>query len=221
MLDHYSLGNNYIKRVVESGCTPIGIAPADNWINEDVLDLCDGFLVQGGAEFYPYHFQVIHHAITKGKKYLGICLGQQLIYVYFKLKKIVEETGYDGNLVTAMCNSYEYLTKEDPNFSFQNPVENHRNEFPKRGNEAVAKHKVNIIKDTLLYKVLESESIDVCSFHKKCTPPNQNLVAINAWSALGDNVVEGTEYKDYILGIQGHPEADDKLPKIFDFLAKD
>ena len=47
------------------------------------------------------------------------------------------------------------------------------------------------------------------------------MVTINAWSARGDGVVEGTEYADHILGVQGHPEADSLLPELFEFLAKD
>ena len=54
MSDHYKVGNNYTKRVDEAGCVPVGLAPVDNWLDEAVLDLCDGFVVQGGAELYPY-----------------------------------------------------------------------------------------------------------------------------------------------------------------------
>ena len=35
-----------------------------------------------------------------------------------------------------------------------------------------------------------------------------------------DGVVEGTEYGDNILGVQGHPEADALLPELFKFLAE-
>ena len=31
--------------------------------------------------------------------------------------------------------------------------------------------------------------------------------------------VEGSEYGDHILGVQGHPEVDDLLPELFQFLA--
>ena len=102
MADHYRLGVNYIKRTAEAGCVPMGLAPVDHWLSEEALDACDGFLVQGGAEFYPYHFQIIHHAYTHGKRYLGVCLGQQLIYVYFELRRRVEERGYTGDLVRAI-----------------------------------------------------------------------------------------------------------------------
>lgn len=218
MRDHYRIGNNYIKRTIEAGCIPIGLAPIDKWLTEDELSICDGFLVQGGSEFYPYHFQIIHHAVTNKKRYLGICLGEQLIYVYFKLKEIVEERGYEGDIVKAMC---QYLSEQPKGFTLQQRIPGHRSESPARGNEDAAKHDVNIVKGTLLHRVLGRDTMRLCSFHYMNTPPQQTLVTINAWSALGDGVVEGTEYSDYILGVQGHPEADNLLPEIFAFLRGD
>lgn len=216
MQDYYQLGNNYIKRVAEAGGTPVGLCPMDNWISEEQLDMCDAFLVQGGAEFYDYHFQIIHHAITTGKRYLGICLGQQLIFVYFELKRRVEEQGYEGDLVKAICRYRRTLPH-----SLQQKIPNHRRDFPARGDEDAAKHDVDIVHGTLLHKVMKQDKIRLCSFHDLNTPPEQKIVTINAWSALGDGVVEGTEYGDNILGIQGHPEADNLLPELFEFLTQD
>ena len=59
------------------------------------------------------------------------------------------------------------------------------------------------------------------SFHYLNTPPAQELVTINAWSAKGDGVVEGTEYGDKVLGVQFHPEVDDLLPELFKFLTEE
>ena len=70
----------------------------------------------------------------------------------------------------------------------------------------------------ILHRLVGKDTMRLCSFHYLCTPPEQTLVKINAWSALGDGVVEGTEYGDNILGVQGHPEADSLLPEIFAFL---
>lgn len=218
MKDFYKLGCNYIQRTADAGCVPMGLAPVDYWLCEEALEACDGFLVQGGAEFYPYHFQIIHHALTRGKKYLGICLGEQLIYVYFEIRRRVEERGYEGDLIKAIC---DYIDEQGPDFSVRQKIPGHRKELPPRGNEAQAKHGVNIVPGTLLHRVLGKGSVEICSFHYLNTPPTQNLVTINAWSALGDGVVEGTEYGDNILGVQGHPEADALLPEIFNFLSED
>ena len=217
MQDFYKLGNNYIKRANEAGCLPIGLAPADNWLTEEQLEMCDGFLVQGGAEFYPYHFQIIHHALTRGKKYLGICLGEQIIYVYFALRKMIEEQGRGDDIVKAIC---EFLAAQPADYSLQVKVAGHRSELQKRGNEDAAKHLVNIVPGTLLHRVLGCDSMRIATHHSLATPPEQKLVTVNAWSGAGDGVVEGTEYSDHILGVQGHPEVDTLLPKLFAFLAE-
>lgn len=216
--EFYRLGNNYTKRIYKAGCMPIGLAPNDNWLPDEALEMCDAFVVQGGAEFYPYHFQVIHHAVTTGKKYLGICLGQQLIYVYFKLRSILEEEGYEGDIVNGIC---EYLSKQPSDFTLQKRIPGHLFEHPPKGLEDTTKHDVDVVPGTLLHKVLGRDKMRLCSFHKLCTPPEQTLVKINAWSSLGDGVVEGTEYGDNILGVQGHPEADGLLPELFCFLTND
>ena len=215
MQDFYYLGNNYVKRVAEAGGTPVGLAPVDNWLSEEQLNMCDTFLVQGGAAFYPYHFQVMHHAITTGKRLLGICLGEQLIYVYLELRRRVEELGYEGDLAKAI---WDFKQSQA---SVLQSIPNHRCAHPPRGNEDIAKHDVDIVPGTLLHKVLGRDRIRLCSFHYLNVPTTQNLATINAWSSLGDGVVEGVEYGDNILGIQGHPEADRLLPDIFNFITKD
>ena len=218
MMDYYYLGNNYVKRVTDAGCIPIGIAASDGWVTEELLDLCDGFLVQGGQKFSPYHFQIIHHAITKGKRYLGICMGQQLIYAYFELRRRVEARGYTGDLVKAIC---AYLEEQGPDLSIMEAVPNHYSELLPRGCEDATKHDVNIVPGTLLHRVLGKDTMHIASFHGWNVPPAQKLIPINAWSAKGDGVVEGVEYGDKILGVQGHPEVDDLLPELFKFLAED
>ena len=68
--DMYKLGCNFVDRATEAGCVPICLAPMNYRLSEEALELCDGFLVQGGSEFYFYHFQIIHHAVTREKNIL-------------------------------------------------------------------------------------------------------------------------------------------------------
>ena len=213
LYDHYKLGMNYARQVAKAGCIPIGLAPVDHWIPEEALELCDGFLIQGGDNFYPYHFQVMHYAITHHKRLLGICLGHQLIYAYLEIKRRVEEQGYEGNLPSAICN---YIEAQGPDFSVLNKIPGHRNTVMPRGQEDVAKHDVSIVPGTLLHRVLGRDTIRIASFHYLCIPPEQTLVTVNAWSA--DGIIEGAEYGDNILGVQGHPEVDNLLPELFQFL---
>ena len=195
MNDYILVGHTYAQRILEAGCTPIGLAPVNGWLTEDALQVCEAFLVQGGPEFHPYHFQVIHHAVTHHKKYLGICLGCQLIYAYFELKRRVEEQGYEGDLVKAIC---DYRDNQLKGASLLESVSGHYAALPARGQEDMAKHDVNIVPGSLLHRVLGRDTMRLCTFHAGGTPPSQTLVSINAWSASGDGVVEGTEYGDNI-----------------------
>ena len=217
MTDYILVGHTYAQRISKTGCTPIALVPVNGWLTEDALDACESFLVQGGQEFYPYHFQVIHHAVTHHKKYLGICLGEQLIYAYFELKRRVEEQGYQGDLVKAIC---DYLDNQLKGASLLESVSGHYAELPARGQEDSAKHDVQIVPGSLLHRVLGRDTMRLCTFHEKSIPSNQTLLSINAWPASGERVVEGVEYGDNILGVQGHPEVDDLLPELFQFLAE-
>ena len=213
--DMYRLGNNYCKRVLEAGALPLCVTPVDNWVPEESLSMYDGYIVQGGDEFYPYHFQILHDAIVNHKPFLGICLGEQLIHAYFTMKQMAEEEGYPGDPVQAIC---ALLKDRGPSFSVLEQVQGHRNTPPPRGEEDSAKHDVSVVPGTILHRLVGRSTIRAASFHKLQVPPSQKVLTINAWSA--DGVVEGVEYSDHILGVQFHPEVDDLLPEIFTFLTE-
>ena len=215
MSDVYHLGNNYCKRVLDAGALPMCVTPIDNWVPEESLAMFDGYIVQGGDDYYPYHFQIVHDAVIHHKPYLGICLGEQLIYAYFALRKMVEEQGYEGDIVKAICT---LLESRGPSFSVLQPVQGHRSNPMTRGGEDAAKHDVSVVPGTILHRLMGRTSLRAASFHRLQVPPSQKLLTINAWSA--DGVVEGVEYADHMLGVQFHPEVDGLLPEIFSFLTQ-
>lgn len=215
MNDVYHLGNNYCKRVLEAGAIPLCVTPVDNWVPEETLALYDGYIVQGGDDYYPYHFQIVHDAVIHHKPYLGICLGEQLIYAYFALRKMVVDQGYEGDLVKAICALLESL---GPSFSVLEPVQGHRSAPMTRGGEDAAKHDVSVVPGTILHRLVGRTTIRAASFHRLQVPPSQEFLTINAWSA--DGVVEGVEYADHMLGVQFHPEVDGLLPEIFSLLTQ-
>ena len=213
MKDRYFLLNNYIKRVTEAGGIAMGVAPVDGWVPQQALEAFDGFVVQGGQKFFPYHFQIIHHAVETGKPYLGICLGMQLIRTYFMLRHRVEADGYEGDLVQAIwhlqCNK---------DFDTLDSVEGHYSELAPRGREEEAKHEVDIVPGTLLHRLLGRETARGATYHHSCVPADESFLTINARHA--DGTIEGVEYGENVLGVQFHPEVDDKLPELFAFVTK-
>lgn len=71
-------------KYLHNRCSYIGIVVFDNndSVDYDVLNLCDGIIIQGGSDIYPYHFQIVEYAINNNIPLLGICMGHQIIGLY-------------------------------------------------------------------------------------------------------------------------------------------
>lgn len=215
--DIYQLGNDYTKRILAAGCIPVCIAPVDGKIAPEALQMCDGFVVQGGKQMFPYHFQVIDHAVRNGKRYLGICLGMQLIHKYFALRKMAEDQGLEPDIAAQVCRLF---FDENKGLGLLHRVEGHyTHEYMPRGQEDIAKHAVDIVPGTLLHRLMGRETLRGATFHNYRVENPVDCLTVNAWATDGSGTIEGIEYQDYILGVQFHPEADDQLPELFSFLA--
>lgn len=70
-----SFNETYVKRIIEAGGIPIGIIFPNDEFNTDVLDLCDGFVMQGGLNIYSSNINTVHYAFLNKKPILGICMG--------------------------------------------------------------------------------------------------------------------------------------------------
>ena len=213
--DLYHLGNNYAKRIAEAGGIPVGLAPVDGRISQEQLDMCDGFIVQGGTQMWPYHMQVVHHAVTTGKKYLGICLGMQIIHRYYTMRKMAEELGMEGPVDEAII---DLFYNQNKGHNLLHRIEGHRAEIPLRGQEDEAKHDVSVVSGTILHRLLGRDIASGATFHNWRVEDPVEELTVNAWSVDGTNTIEGIENGSNILGVQFHPEVDDKLPEIFKFL---
>lgn len=92
--------DDYLRAMQEIGFTPI-LLPIGMKIDDRVLDLCDGFLITGGADILPKFYNqecngscegneetdlldkvVIEYAVKTAKPMLGICRGHQAINVF-------------------------------------------------------------------------------------------------------------------------------------------
>ena len=153
-----------------------------------LLDLCDGFIVPGGTNWYNFDEYIVKYAINKKKPLLGICLGFQCICSMFSINR----ERYD---MTKRLNNDNHYGKE--------------NEY---------KHKIKILDNTILKKILKCNEIMVNSLHHDYVDFPLNELSISALSY--DNVIEAVELDNhpFFIALQWHPEYLDDLnsKKIFD-----
>ena len=214
----YTLINNYTKRVLEAGCVPVCLAPVDGRLTQEQLDVCDGFIAQGGTQMWPYHYQVIDHCYNTGKKYLGICLGMQLIHRYYALRKIAKEKGLEGPMDEIVMDLYY---NKGEGHGLLHAIEGHSlRDYDRAEGLDAAKHDVDVVPGTVLHRLLGRQKIRGGSFHHWRVEDPVEELTINAWATDGTGTIEGVENGSNILGVQFHPEIDDLLPEIFKFLTE-
>ena len=210
--DEYYFGNNYSNRIYDLGATPLGILPSDGHVSEKVLERFDSFLLLGGHKFWPYHFEVMQHALDTGKPLLGICLGMQTICMYFKIRDLMAEMGVTGD----MCEFYHTTLRKDAVHGLGR-VEGHLKEHI-RGHEDDTKHTVLLTPGSHISRLVGADTLRAGTFHSFCV---QNpSPSIEVTGRAEDGTIEVVEYGEKILGVQFHPEIDRKLMGIFDILVK-
>lgn len=70
-------------KYIHNKCNYIGILNYNNsLIDTEILNICDGIIIQGGTNIYPYHFQILDYCIKNNIPVLGICMGCQIIGLY-------------------------------------------------------------------------------------------------------------------------------------------
>ena len=67
--------------IIKNGGVSIGITLYDNY--KELIDMCDGFIFQGGDDFEKYDFEALKYIYDIDKPVLGICLGMQLMGMLF------------------------------------------------------------------------------------------------------------------------------------------
>lgn len=93
--------------VINSGGIPLGIMPLTESLDEfntdiyNLLDKCDGIILQGGDDFYKYDLEIVKYIYEQDIPVLGICLGMQTMGCVFggNLKSISKHKYKDKKYV--------------------------------------------------------------------------------------------------------------------------
>ena len=210
--------NSYSKMISDLDAIPFGLLLNNEEINEDALDLCDGFLFPGGRSLEKVHFSIILHALKYNKPILGICLGMQVINYFSILKDILDSKNMEVN-EDNLWNTFNEVQNDDifklkdidiPNIHgykiMKDEVEGNLDTLSK------SRHDININKDSILYDIYNKDTINVLSLHLKQVTNVGSDFYVSAQAS--DGVIEALEHKDnnyFIVGVQYHPELDDKI----------
>lgn len=70
-----------VKSIYKNGGIPIGISLNSNY--KEVINMCDGIILEGGDDFVEYEYEAIKYIYEKDIPLLGICLGMQSMGIVF------------------------------------------------------------------------------------------------------------------------------------------
>lgn len=184
---------DYMTALDKEDASYIGLITNSEYkfIDDEVLDLCDGIIMTGGVEIKNYHIEIIKYAIRKRIPFLGICQGAQALGLSTltgaKLVRVDEE--HLGVIHAPEIKSIDDLT---------NPI-----------------HKVKLDKNSMLCSLF-GEEIETNSNHHYALPMVKEPMRVVGTS--GDDAIEAIEHIDqnvFAVGVQWHPENMESMQPLF------
>ncbi len=181
----------------------------------EVLENCDGLLLTGGEDVFPgwygkesdagrctgmnlhrdsLEMAVVNKAMEMKMPVFGICRGHQLLNVYLGGKLIIDLPTDYGQSVTHMCRDYQHCY-----------------------------HEVYVQRNSQLYQLTQIDSASVTTNHHQAVDFLSPLLSVSARSA--DGLIEGVEWlnpegKNFLMGVQWHPERMEKDNPLSGLLAE-
>lgn len=198
--DSVSTRVTYVDAIVKAGGLPL-LLPAieDEAAISDYVALCDGLVFIGGGDISPerygrsrhpmenplsarrenFDFALIEKTLAEQKPFLAICLGCQEVNV-----------ALGGTLIQDIASQTDSKIRH----STRQPGE-------------IVRHKVRILEDSLLFRIVGRKEIESNSSHHQAIERPGNGLRVVAQTE--DGIVEALELENYPfgLGIQWHPEA--------------
>jgi len=197
------LRSRYRAAVEENGGKVIVLSVLDDRKTSlEKLSKIDGLLIPGGADVNPqnygenpdkyleevdmaldsYEFELLKYCKNHKIPILAICRGEQILNVFM-----------GGSLYQDIPTQH----KSDKKVT-------HR--IRKKGETQICNHEINIVEDSLLYKLFKKKRMEVNSFHHQAIKKLGE--GLRATAKTDDGIIEAIEGTgdQFIIGFQLHPE---------------
>jgi putative glutamine amidotransferase len=198
----YALRTNYASVISDHNGIAITL-PYDLEAVDQYIDMIDGLMLTGGDyDLDPsvygeeaheklgtlrnnrteFEMALVKAALAKNKPILAICAGEQLMAAM-----------YGGTLIQDIGSLYPDALEHE---------QRHLN-IPM----SKASHKIKVMKDTLLHKIVQADEIEVNSSHHQAVKSVGKDMIISSIS-IPDNIIESIEMPQYpfVLCVEWHPE---------------
>ena len=213
-----SFNETYVKRIIEAGGIPIGIIFPNDEFNTDVLDLCDGFVMQGGLNIYSSNINTVHYAFLNKKPILGICMGFQTMagYEYLRSKY---------GMFTYKDVSSFFKPEDEVDFIEKKTGHDELNPFYLSKIEK-SKHMVLLDKNSKLANIFEKTYLNMPSVHSWCVKDDvfvKNTIYKVVGRSDDDNIeaIESVTSNWWAIGVQFHPELEEDNLDLFKSLVNE
>lgn len=195
------LSKKYLHSVVDAGGYPIILGYQGDIL--DSIDIVDGLIFSGGGDFGRL-------ALGEDVHPSACDIDEERDYNEVKLVRKAIEIGMP---MLGICRGMQVINLACGGSIIQD-VAGHVQNRPRD----IASHEVIINKDSKLYGVYGSDSIEVNSFHHQVVNKVGTDIEVCAYSK--DGYAEAIEGHDFILGVQWHPEClrDKNSCKLFKWL---
>ncbi|MDQ7093123.1 gamma-glutamyl-gamma-aminobutyrate hydrolase family protein [Desulfosporosinus sp. PR] len=190
----------YVDSIRKVGGIPIVLPPVqsrDEGI--EVLDLVDGLVLTGGGDISPAY---LNEDPLRG---IGGCIPERDLS-----ELLLSELALQRDLpLLGICRGIQVLAVAVGGKIYQDIPSQHSGAFQhsQTAPRQHTWHKVEIVQESLLFRLLGEKGIGVNSLHHQAVREVPSGFRLNALAA--DGIIEGIEKSDakFCLGVQWHPES--------------
>jgi len=197
--DAYKIYTPYVDAVGKYGGIVLPIPPLEELkALDDYVKLAQGFIFSGGDDYPSELYNETQHPASK-------IMHKRRANADFYLARQVSKT---NKPILAICGGIQLV-----NIVYGGKLIQHLNhlEIHSKINKTTDnKHKIKIVKNSLLYQIFKKEELDVNSAHHQAADPQYIGKDLTVTATAPDGVVEALELKmpegRFFLAVQWHPE---------------